>query len=171
MDILWTPWRLDYILSKKQPGCVLCDKIHDDPANDAANYVLYRGGYSCIILNMYPYNSGHLMVVPYEHLSDFTKLSPEALSDMAQLTQRAIGLLGAVLKPEGYNLGMNVGKVAGAGIDDHLHQHIVPRWAGDTNYMPVVAQTRTIPDLLEGTYAKLREQLADFFPTQITENS
>ena len=166
MEILWTPWRLDYILSKKQPGCVLCEKIHADPANDAANYMLYRGRYSCIILNLYPYNTGHLMILPYEHLSDLTKVSQETLTEMGQLSQYAISLVRVVLKPEGYNLGMNLGKVAGAGIEEHLHQHIVPRWAADTNYMPVVAQTRTIPDMLEGTYAKLKERLPEFFPAQ-----
>jgi ATP adenylyltransferase len=166
MDILWTPWRLDYILSKKQPGCVLCQKIQDELANDPANYMLYRGQYSCIILNLYPYNTGHLMVVPYAHLSDLTKVDTATLTEIGSLTQSAISLINAVLHPEGFNLGINLGKVAGAGIDDHLHQHIVPRWAGDTNYMPVVAQTRTIPDMLEGTYTKLRERLPEFFPAQ-----
>lgn len=171
MDIIWTPWRLDYILSKKQPGCVLCQKIHADPANDPENYVLYRGQHCFIILNLYPYNTGHLMVVPYEHLSDLTKMNKETLNDLGELTQKAVALVGAVLRPEGYNLGMNIGKVAGAGIDDHLHQHIVPRWAGDTNYMPVVAETRTIPQMLEGTYAKLQERVYDFFPQNFNPES
>ena len=164
MDILWTPWRIEYILSAKQPGCVLCQKVHDDPTKDPENLLLYRGERCFIIMNLYPYNTGHLMVVPYLHTSDLVGLAPETMIEMADLTQRSVGLLRAALKPDGFNLGMNLGRIAGAGIDDHLHQHIVPRWGGDTNFMPVLAGTHTMPELLPDTYAKLRARLDEFFP-------
>lgn len=165
MDILWTPWRIEYILGAKQPGCVLCQKVHDDPANDPANFLLYRGERCFIIMNLYPYNTGHLMVVPYLHTSDLGGLPSDLMAEMADLIQRSVTLLKATLKPDGFNLGMNLGRIAGAGIDDHLHQHIVPRWGGDTNFMPVLADTRTMPELLPDTYAKLQARVAEFFPT------
>ncbi|NWJ44352.1 MAG: HIT domain-containing protein [Chloroflexi bacterium] len=163
MDILWTPWRLDYILGAKQPGCVLCQKIHENSENDPSNLLLYRGQHSFIVLNLYPYNNGHLMVVPYQHTSDLTALAPEIVQEIFDLTQRCVAMLKAVYRADGFNLGMNLGKVAGAGIDDHLHQHIVPRWNGDTNFMPVLAQTRTMPELLTDSYSNLKTHLDDFF--------
>jgi len=164
MDILWTPWRIEYILGAKQPGCVFCQAIHAAPEGDAARLLLYRGEHCFVIMNLYPYNTGHLMVVPYLHTSDLVTLAPEIMAELGDLTRRAVALLKAILKPEGFNLGMNLGRVAGAGIDDHLHQHIVPRWGGDTNYMPVLAETRTMPELLPDTYAKLMSGIAEFFP-------
>jgi ATP adenylyltransferase len=163
MDILWTPWRLDYILGKKQPGCVFCQKLHEDPSCDAENLLLFRGQHSFVVLNLYPYNNGHLMVVPFLHASDFTILSPDILSEMGDFTQRCVALLKELYHPDGFNLGMNLGKVAGAGIDDHLHQHIVPRWSGDTNFMTIVGETRTMPELLLGSYNKIKEILPRFF--------
>ncbi len=164
MDILWTPWRIEYILSAKQPGCVLCQKVHADPAQDAENLLLYRGEQCFIIMNLYPYNTGHLMVVPYLHTSDLAGLASSTMAEMGDLIQRSVALLKATLKPDGFNLGMNLGRIAGAGIDDHLHQHIVPRWGGDTNFMPVLADTHTMPELLPDTYAKLRARAAEFYP-------
>jgi ATP adenylyltransferase len=164
MDILWTPWRIEYILSAKQPGCVLCEKVHADPAKDPENLLLYRGQHCFIIMNLYPYNTGHLMVVPYLHTSDLVGLEPETMTELADLTRRSVALLKATLKPDGFNLGMNLGRVAGAGIDDHLHQHIVPRWGGDTNFMPVLADTHTMPELLPDTFAKLKARVAEFLP-------
>jgi ATP adenylyltransferase len=164
MDILWTPWRIHYILSAKQPDCVLCQKVHDTPANEAENLLLYRGVHCFVIMNLYPYNTGHLMIVPYLHTSDLVGLQPEVLIELGDLTRRAVALLAATLQPQGFNLGMNLGRVAGAGIDDHLHQHIVPRWNGDTNFMPVLADTRTMPELLPDTYVKLQARLNEFFP-------
>jgi len=163
VDILWTPWRLEYILSKKQPECVLCQMVHASPENDTANLLLYRGQHSFVVMNLYPYNSAHLMVVPYLHLSDLSALASEVLVEMGDMTQRILRLLKEVYRPEGFNLGMNLGKVAGAGIDDHLHQHIVPRWGGDTNFMPVLGETRCLPETLPDTYAKLKSSLANFF--------
>ncbi|HEX2915864.1 MAG TPA: HIT domain-containing protein [Chloroflexia bacterium] len=162
-DILWTPWRLDFILGAKQPGCVLCQKIHDDPAKDPQNLVLYRGEYCAVILNLYPYSTGHLMVLPYLHTSDFVGLDQVTLNELADLSRRSVALLHKTHNPQGMNLGMNLGKVAGAGIDDHLHQHIVPRWNGDNNFMAVTGQTRLMPELLEQTYAKLAAARDQFF--------
>jgi ATP adenylyltransferase len=166
MDILWTPWRIDYILSKKEPGCVFCKAVHDDPANDESNLLLYRGEHCFIIMNLYPYNTGHVMVVPYLHTNDLPRLETATMQEMGDLTQRVVALMKEILKPDGYNLGMNLGRVAGAGIDDHLHQHIVPRWGGDTNFMPVLAETHTMPELLPDTFAKLKARLTDFFPAR-----
>ncbi len=162
-NILWTPWRLDFILGAKKPGCVLCAKIHADPAQDADNLVLYRGQYCAVILNLYPYSTGHLMVLPYLHTSDYVSLEPATLNELSDLTRRGVALLKQTHHPDGLNLGMNLGKVAGAGIDDHLHQHLVPRWNGDSNFMAVTAQTRLMPELLSESYAKLKTALPEHF--------
>ncbi len=168
-DILWTPWRLDFILGAKQPGCVLCQKIHDDPVNDPANLVLYRGEHCFVILNLYPYSTGHLMVLPYLHTNDLPGLDPATMIELGDLSQRSLALLQKTHRPDGFNLGMNLGKVAGAGIDDHLHQHIVPRWNGDNNFMAVTGQTRLMPELLSDSYNKLQQSLSEFFPAPIKE--
>jgi ATP adenylyltransferase len=139
--------------------------VHQPPENDTANLLLYRGKHCFVVMNLYPYNSAHLMVVPYIHLSDLTVLESEVVVEMGDLTQRSLRLLKEVYRPEGFNLGMNLGKVAGAGIDDHLHQHIVPRWGGDTNFMPVLGETRCLPETLPDTYAKLKANIAGFFET------
>ncbi len=165
MDILWAPWRIEYILSAKNPGCVLCQKVQDGPEKDAENLLLFRGNHCFLIMNLYPYNTGHLMVVPYLHTNDLTSLTAEIAGEMTEFSQRGVALLREVLKPEGFNLGMNLGKVAGAGIDDHLHQHLVPRWNGDTNFMPVLAQTHCMPELLPATFAKLQGRVKEFFPS------
>lgn len=162
-EILWTPWRLDFILSKKQPGCVLCQKVHDDPSNDEANLLLYRGEQCFVLLNLYPYSTGHLMVLPYLHTHDFVNLEPATLNELSDLTRRGVALLQKTHRPDGLNLGMNLGKVAGAGIDDHLHMHVVPRWNGDNNFMPVTGQTRLMPELLEDTFAKMKAVRQEFF--------
>ena len=162
-DILWTPWRLDFILRAKQPGCVLCQKIHAEPSQDRENLVLYRGEHCAVILNLYPYATGHLMVLPYLHTSDFVGLEGATLGELAELSQRGVALLKQTHRPDGLNLGMNLGKVAGAGIDDHIHQHIVPRWNGDNNFMSVTAQTRLMPELLLDTYDKLMAARGEFF--------
>ncbi len=162
-DILWTPWRLEFILGAKQPGCVLCQKIHDEPEKDAANLVLYRGLQCIMLLNLYPYSTGHLMVLPYLHTSELVSLDPATTSEMADLTRRGVALLQKTYRPDGFNLGMNLGKVAGAGIADHLHQHIVPRWNGDNNFMAVTGQTRLMPELLEDTYARLKAGILEAF--------
>jgi ATP adenylyltransferase len=162
MDILWSPWRLDYILSAKKPGCPLCEKLHEEPAKDVENLLLWRAEHCFVVLNLYPYATGHLMIVPYIHLSDLTALSPEAMNELGRLTQGCIALLQEVYRPDGFNLGMNLGKIAGAGIDDHLHTHIVPRWNGDINFLPLIAQTRNLPELLPDTYKKLHAKAAQY---------
>jgi ATP adenylyltransferase len=142
---------------------VLCDKVHQGDEKDPENLVLYRGQHCFIILNLYPYSTGHLMVLPYLHTNDFVSLNPETLAELADLSRRCVALLKKTHRPDGLNLGMNLGKVAGAGIDDHLHMHVVPRWNGDNNFMPVLAETRLMPETLEQTYTKLHAELKEFF--------
>jgi ATP adenylyltransferase len=157
MEIKWTPWRNQYIKSSDQEqdvGCVLC---HAHQANrDAELLVLYRGSYSFVMMNLYPYNPGHLMVVPYEHTADLAGLEPQTAAEMMQLSQRSVAVLSAEMQPHGFNLGMNLGRVSGAGIDQHLHQHIVPRWNGDTNFMPLIGGVKLIPEAIDDTYAALK---------------
>ena len=161
MDRLYAPWRMAYI---DQPAaakehfaegeCVFCRKSRSE--DDAGDLVLFKGCHAFVLMNLYPYTNGHLMVAPYDHTANLNDLSPETLSEIMLLTRRAARALGHSIHPDGYNIGMNVGKVAGAGIADHLHMHIVPRWDGDTNFMPVIADTKILPDSLEGSYRKLR---------------
>ncbi|HYO48477.1 MAG TPA: HIT domain-containing protein [Chloroflexia bacterium] len=140
-------------------GCVFCDRVRLPESNDRANLILLRSTHNFIILNLYPYNSAHLMIVPYRHTADLPSLDRETVAEMMALAQRMVRVIGAEYKPEGYNLGMNLGTIAGAGVAEHLHMHVVPRWAGDTNFMPVVGSTKVIPELLERTYDRLRERL------------
>lgn len=158
MDRLWTPWRMEYLESAKdEPDdgrCVFCDKPAFD--DDQKTYILARTRHAFAMLNAFPYNPGHLMVAPFRHVAEMEDLRDEELSESMELLQRAIRALKEVTAPHGFNLGMNVGRVAGAGIPGHLHWHLVPRWNGDTNYMAVLAETRVLPELLEQTYAKLR---------------
>jgi ATP adenylyltransferase len=149
----------DGVQQQESSGCVFCDRIRLPESQDRANLILLRSAHNFVILNLYPYNSAHLMVVPYEHTADLPGLDSETLADMMALAQRMVRVIGAEYKPEGYNLGMNLGKIAGAGVAEHLHMHVVPRWAGDTNFMPVVGSTKVMPELLEQTYERLRERL------------
>ncbi|MGI9018266.1 MAG: HIT family protein [Euzebya sp.] len=151
---LWTPWRMDYIRDpgRDGDGCPFCV---GDEAFDQSR-VLHRAEHSFVIMNAYPYNPGHVMVIPYEHTDDYTCLTAEVTHEMARLTQRVIGVLRATVAPHGVNVGMNLGTAAGAGIADHLHQHVVPRWGGDTNFMPVIGQTRILPELMHNTYELLK---------------
>ncbi len=151
---LYTPWRMEYIRDpeRSNDGCPFCT---DDDAFDDSR-VLHRGQHAFVILNAYPYNPGHVMVIPYTHTDDYTTLTPGETHEMADLTQRAILALRTTVHPQGVNVGMNLGTVAGAGIADHLHQHVVPRWGGDTNFMPVIGQTRVLPELMSNTYELLK---------------
>lgn len=161
MDQLWTPWRMHYILKEKQqPGCVFCAKAAT-PAEDRENLVVARTTRAMLLLNIYPYSNGHLMAVPYAHVSRLTDLDDEEALDLMQLTRLAEEALQAAMAPQGFNVGINIGKVSGAGLADHLHIHIVPRWAGDTNFMTVIGNTRTIPEMLEDSQAKVMAALAD----------
>jgi ATP adenylyltransferase len=154
MNRLWTPWRSKYITETRDKGqCIFCDAVQN--RNDAETFVLYRGEQTFIILNRYPYTSGHLMIAPYVHASRLGQCSPETTQEMMELLRRAETVLEEVYKPGGINLGMNLGEAAGAGIEQHIHMHVLPRWSGDANFMTSVGETRIIPELLEDTYARL----------------
>lgn len=157
MENLWAPWRIEYILSKKSPGCIFCDKPREN--KDEENLIIYRGKYHFMIMNAFPYNNGHMMVVPYRHTSTLEGWSDDERKELMELANMAVDLLGRLMRPDGFNLGINMGIVAGAGVADHIHLHIVPRWNGDTNFMPVLSDTRVISEHLRATYQKLKETL------------
>ncbi|MFQ6016034.1 MAG: HIT domain-containing protein [Anaerolineae bacterium] len=148
---------MEYIQADKTGECIFCSALKEN--NDRETHILYRGETSFIILNRYPYNNGHLMVVPYQHVASPEELNEETSLELMLLVSKSLGLLREAMAPEGFNIGANMGQVAGAGVADHFHVHIVPRWAGDTNFMPIIASTRTIPELLNETYDKLRAVL------------
>lgn len=162
MQRLWTPWRMAYVRDpgRSEAGCPFCELPGRGADRDDETLIVHRGDGAFVILNAYPYNPGHLMVVPFRHLADFVELSPAELHEIADLTQRSVRALAACAGPHAYNIGWNVGGLAGAGIAEHLHQHVVPRWGGDTNFMPVVGQTRVLPQLLGETYELLRPAFA-----------
>lgn len=153
MDVLWTPWRMGFIMGEKPKECIFCLKPAE--TRDRENFILYRGRRAFIILNAYPYNNGHLLIVPYDHVASLEDLDAETSAELMALVQRGIRALRALMSPNGFNVGANIGQSAGAGIADHVHIHVVPRWTGDTNFMPVVGSVRMIPELLETTYDKL----------------
>ena len=151
MDHLWSPWRLDYVTSgKPSGGCVFCDA-----RTSRDSLIVFEGTAAYVILNRYPYNNGHLMVVPHRHLSTLVELEADELGEIARLTRCAEAVLREAYRLEGINVGINLGKAAGAGIQEHLHVHLVPRWAGDTNFMTVVGETRVLPEDLASTAARL----------------
>ena len=150
---LWAPWRMEYILSKKTKECIFC--VDKDEAQDKIKLILYRSFLSFVIMNRYPYNNGHLMIAPFKHLHGIEDLDNETMLDMFMTLRKSMIILRTCLRPEGFNVGINIGKVGGAGIEDHLHIHIVPRWNGDTNFMPVLGEVRVMPEYLEDTYNKL----------------
>lgn len=159
MEIKFTPWRMRYI--KRGDGladaaCVFCAMCEEGADHDPENLVLFRGERCFVVLNLYPYNTAHTMVLPYEHTGDLVALDGPTACELFELTRRCIALIGAEYQPHGFNTGMNLGRIAGAGIAEHLHMHIVPRWNGDTNFMPIVGQTKLIPEELEVTYNRLR---------------
>lgn len=156
-DILWSPWRMQYIQAAREPGgCFLCEKSGQEAAQDHENLILYRGARAFIIMNLYPYNPGHLMVAPYDHRPNLTDLAPEVRWELMELLTLCLKVLAAGMRPDGYNLGGNIGRVSGAGVADHVHLHVVPRWEGDTNFMPILNQTRVIPEGLLTTYDRLK---------------
>ena len=155
MDYLWTPWRYQYIIKTGEPGeCVFCAAAKG--TDDRATLVLHRGAHNFVILNRFPYTSGHLMVVPYEHVATLVEASDDALVELIRLARESEKHLRTVYRPEGLNLGINIGKSAGAGIAGHVHLHVLPRWNGDTNFMTVVGETRVMPEALEVTWERLR---------------
>ena len=157
MERLWTPWRRAFIEAtgrdSQQADCFLCAASvqHEDDKS----FVLYRGQRVFVLLNLYPYNSGHLMVAPFAHTGDFAGLEAPSAHELMTTTQRCVAILGAVYTPDAFNIGLNLGRAAGAGVPDHLHVHVVPRWNGDTNFMPVAAETKVLPESLDQTYARL----------------
>ncbi|MGD9498445.1 MAG: HIT domain-containing protein [Armatimonadota bacterium] len=156
---MWAPWRIGYVAGDRPSGCVFCRKVEAN--DDEAEFVLFRGKHTAVVLNTYPYNSGHLMVVPYAHVAELWDLTSEAHEELWELTRLAAQALRQALSPQGMNIGMNIGQAAGAGISDHLHMHIVPRWQGDTNYMTSVAETRVVPQSLEDSFRQLRPVIAE----------
>jgi len=159
MERLWAPWRMEYLQGEHVEGCIFCEKPAEE--NDRANYLLYRGEHAYILMNIYPYSNGHLMVAPYAHVAQLTDLDEAVRIEIMELTTLCTGLLSHTSHPAGFNLGANMGKAAGAGFDEHFHMHIVPRWLGDTNFMPVIGNTRVIPESLDETYQRLKQELAD----------
>jgi ATP adenylyltransferase len=157
MRQLWAPWRVEFIKRPKAPGCFFCEAAEAGAERDAELLVLARTDSSLAIINRYPYNNGHLMVAPRAHLATLDQLSLESAVDLMRLTQRSLRALTAVLKPDGFNLGINQGQVAGAGVADHVHQHVVPRWDGDTNFMPVIAEVKVMNEHLDASYRAIRE--------------
>lgn len=153
MNHIWAPWRIEYIMMDKPQGCILCDKPLEE--KDEENYILFRGEKNFIIMNSYPYNPGHLLVAPYRHTGQVDELDDEERNEHFALVSRCVAVLREVFNPNGFNIGANLGKVAGAGIADHFHSHIVPRWQGDTNFMPVMGDVRVIPQALADTYKNL----------------
>lgn len=155
MDFLFSPWRYAYVTAASQAGeCVFCGLAKAQ--NDQQNFIIGRGKTCFVVLNAFPYTSGHAMVVPYEHLDELQKLPRAAADEMMALTQKLEGILREIYRPDGINLGMNLGQAAGAGIAGHIHMHILPRWFGDTNFMTAVGETRVLPEDLETTYRKIK---------------
>lgn len=157
MEHLWAPWRAEYILQTEKVGCFLCEKPKEN--NDETNFILHRGKSNFIILNSFPYNPEHLLVAPYRHIGNLDELTDEEAKEHFDLVKLSLRLLTEVTKPTGFNTGMNLGKVAGAGLDDHLHTHVVPRWQGDTNFMPVISNTKVLSEALAASYKKLKDGL------------
>ena len=150
MERLWAPWRMEYIQNAKPADCIFC--LGDEAAGDRHNLVLYRSALSFVMLNRYPYTNGHLMVAPFSHVADLEGLTTEERNDLFNVVRLSCNVLKNAVTPEGLNLGINLGKAAGAGVEDHLHVHIVPRWNGDTNFMSVIADLRVVPEGLMATY-------------------
>ena len=159
MKRMWSPWRLEYLTAPKADGCIFCQAVQDD--QDRENLVLLRGKRAFLKLKRYPYNNGHFMVVPYVHVPDLEDLDALTLMEMMLLLNRGLAALRRAMHPDGFNLGANLGQVAGAGIEEHVHLHAVPRWLGDTNFMPVVGDMRVVPQTWLQTYELLRSALDD----------
>ncbi len=167
MDQLYTPWRWDYMVNPKPTDCPFCDYLHQDPSHDPEDYLLLRGEHAFVVLNRYPYSNGHLMVLPNKHVSMLTDLDVACQQELMLLTTYCTRILQMAYHPHGFNVGINLGKAAGAGMEPHLHVHVVPRWEGDTNFMPVVGRTKVLPESMDDTYARLRA-LVDETPFQVS---
>ncbi|HWQ35738.1 MAG TPA: HIT domain-containing protein [Blastocatellia bacterium] len=158
MDFLWSPWRFQYVGSgQREKGCIFCRLAENHGAEaDASRYVLYRGEHNYIVLNLYPYTSGHALIVPYPHLALLSEAEKQVTDEMMDLARRMQQALGEIYRPDGYNLGMNLGAAAGAGVAEHFHLHLMPRWFGDSNFMTTIGETRVLPETLADTYQKLK---------------
>lgn len=155
-EILWAPWRIEYIENaEKNKGCIFCEKPKEN--DDQKNLLVYRAEKAFVMMNRYPYNNGHLMIIPYRHTPELSELAMDEKMELWRLLERAQRVLHDVMHPQGFNIGMNIGRLAGAGIVDHLHFHIVPRWGGDTNFMPILGHTKIISEALEETWAHLKK--------------
>jgi ATP adenylyltransferase len=162
MDYLWTPWRYAYVSGASKPaGCVFCELANED---DAKARIVYRGRNCFVILNTYPYTSGHVMVVPFAHLDELQKLPQDAAHEMMSLSQKMENVLRTVYKPDGVNLGMNIGAAAGAGVAGHIHMHVLPRWVADANALSVIGETRVLPEDLQTTWTRIRKEFANYKP-------
>ena len=159
MKRLWAPWRMEYLERDEVESCIFCEKPAEH--NDQANLLLYRGKRAYILMNLYPYSNGHLMVAPNKHLGRLEDLDRETRIEIMELTTLCTKLLKRTMNPAGFNIGANMGKAAGAGFDEHFHMHIVPRWIGDTNFMPVVGETRVIPESLKESYQRFQQALSE----------
>jgi len=158
LEIIWTPWRYEYVNSvDERDGCIFCEKSKEE--NDRENLVVYRGRHCFAILNLFPYTTGHIMIAPYEHTGTIEKLDPETLTEMMVVAQNSLSAIRDAFGPEGFNLGINISRVAGAGIKDHVHLHLVPRWAGDNNFMAVIADTRVLPRTLDDVWLALEGKI------------
>ncbi len=157
-DILYAPWRIGYILSEKEKRCIFCVERPGSKEYDEKHMILYRSEHCFVIMNMYPYNNGHLMVVPYRHASSMASLSQEEICDVFMTVRATERILNETFHSEGMNVGINIGKAAGAGVDEHIHVHILPRWFGDSNFMTTIGGTRVIPESFESAYHRLKEQ-------------
>lgn len=160
MERLWAPWRMDYIAKGNSNSCFLCEKCQSQ--NEENDLVLFKSERIVVLLNLFPYNNGHLLIAPCRHVSEPEELFPEEALEFWQVLNRSLSALKAALNPEGFNIGANLGKVAGAGLDSHFHLHVVPRWLGDTNFMPVLAEVKVMPEHLSTTYRKLKEYFLKF---------
>ncbi len=156
MKRLWTPWRMEYIQSPKQDSCVFCQALERQDGQE--NLIIFRGKTAFVTLNAFPYTSGHMMVLPYIHVRNLTDLDPDTRAEMMELTTRATQVLEKVYQAEGFNVGINLGESAGAGIEEHIHIHVVPRWVGDTNFMAAVGETRMLPEELHETYRRIKAE-------------
>ena len=160
VKVIWAPWRMEYILSDKEGGCFICDLVDQEPSED--NLMLCRSPRAVVIMNRYPYTNGHVLVAPLSHMADLREIPSAEYQETMELFRFSVGALEKGLGPEGLNAGLNLGRSAGAGLEDHLHWHIVPRWHGDTNFMPVISDTRVIPESLRETYSLLKPHFQGF---------
>jgi len=173
VDRLWAPWRMEYIrgmqVEDKEGSCIFCKMLAED--RDRENFIVYRGSRAFVVLNLYPYNSGHLMIVPVRHVGQLGDLHADELLELGQLLQIATRALERTMQPHGFNIGMNLGRIAGAGIQDHVHYHLVPRWSGDTNFMPVTGETKVVSESLRDGWERLHKEFEKILREQATRKA